>query len=424
LAAAVAVGALTFLAHGFVDVSGHRMGTVWPMLLLVGMLRRREEEPATERRASSPSFASGPVPRAPRPAGRREGKVAVRCWRLSAGVVAAASLGWLGSSFGKDVFPNSTVLERARWWMARAQETGQYDSTVRLATAALRFAPLNWELYFYRALGRLYAAGEIDGAIRDFRRARWLEPNLVEVPFQEGLTWLAWQPPLALGAWHEALRRPSADKAALYRRMWSETAEHAELRDDLRLLALDDPELLLVFLEQATPTEASIEIERLLEEDPDLARLTDTQRQRLFLLWAGRGDRERLAAKFDNKPQWREASWLAHALVLAGQGNVEAACQLAQRAVAPPALPPVLTPKSVPDLQRDLLMRPDDFVAGFALYHAQRRANQPGDALATLRRLTSLPDCPPYLHYLEAQLAMELGQWEIAWRAWRRFLGW
>lgn len=422
VAAAVVVGALAFLAHGFVDVSGHRMGTVWPMLFLVGSLRRRGKDEGGEVRPATFNIAPGAASRTRCSAVRRPDRTAVCCWRVAAVGLAIVSIGWLSASVGQDLFPTSTLLDRALSRMARAQERGQFDYTVHLANAALRFAPLKWELYFYRALGRLYASGQIDRAVRDFRRARWLEPLAVQVPFQEGLTWLAWQPALAPGAWQEALRRPAADPAALYRRMLDEAGEHPELRDDLRLMALDDPELLLVFLEQATPAETTIEIERLLQEDPDLARLTATQRQRLLLLWARRGDRERLAATLDAKPQWREASWQAHALVLAGQGHFQAACELAQRSVLAPALPPVATTRSVADLQRDLLMRPDDFVAGFALYRAQRTANQRDDALATLRRLTPLPACPRYFHYLEAQLAMELGQWQNAWGAWRRFL--
>ncbi|MBI3882279.1 MAG: O-antigen ligase family protein, partial [Verrucomicrobia bacterium] len=47
LRAAALVGVLLFLLHGVVDVSGHRLGTVWPVLLLLALARNpRDDVPA------------------------------------------------------------------------------------------------------------------------------------------------------------------------------------------------------------------------------------------------------------------------------------------------------------------------------------------------------------------------------------------
>jgi len=77
LLSAIAVGAILFLAHGLVDVSGHRLGTLWPMIFLASLLRDSRKETAGNltrigivKRWKSPS----PVLRTPSPpAGERDG---------------------------------------------------------------------------------------------------------------------------------------------------------------------------------------------------------------------------------------------------------------------------------------------------------------------------------------------------------------
>ena len=63
----------------------------------------------------------------------------------------------------------------------------------------------------------------------------------------------------------------------------------------------------------------------------------------------------------------------------------------------------------------------NDFVTGFALYQAHVEARETNDALETVRKLTAAPNCPKYFFYLQARLAMKVGAWEDAWRAWKKF---
>jgi hypothetical protein len=233
---------------------------------------------------------------------------------------------------------------------------------------------------------------------------------------------LAREPHLALGAWNAALRPAGPDKAAYYRQMLSDAAGTPEIRDDLRALALDEPELLLVFLAQATPEEAAVEVDRVLAENPALKMLSPEQQKKFFLLWAKHGNQERLQEAFKANPAWVETGWLAHAYVLAARGSFQEACELIGRSVETPALPTFTLQKPVAELRRNLMLSTNDFVTGFALYQLHIAASETSDALDTVRKLTVAPDCPKYFFYLQAKLAMKTGGWEEAWRAWNKFL--
>lgn len=245
----------------------------------------------------------------------------------------------------------------------------------------------------------------------------------MRVPFDEGLVWLARDPRLALGAWNEALRRAKHNRAGLYRQMLVAAASAPEIRSGLRALALEEPELLLVFLAQATSEEVAVEVERVLREDPALKSLAAAQREALFSIWANRGNQALLIERFLAHPEWLAAGWRVYARVLAERKDFRAACELVHRFTPAPALPALTPAKSLAELRRALLILPNDFVTGFALYQAQMAANTPADALDTLRRLTAVPQCPKYFFYLRGQVEMQLEAWESAWRSWAKYLG-
>src|SRR5205085_530010 len=76
-----------------------------------------------------------------------------------------------------------------------------------------------WQPYFLRAIGKVGAKHPPGDALADFRRARFLEPNAYEVPYEEGIVWLGSDPNLAITAWREALRRAGPQRGEVYGRM-------------------------------------------------------------------------------------------------------------------------------------------------------------------------------------------------------------
>ena len=77
--------------------------------------------------------------------------------------------------------------------------------------------------------------GDLMGALRDFRQARFLEPNFAGLPYDEGFFWLGVAPRFALDAWQEALRRMPADRQPVqFGSMLAQAYPKRDLRDGYR----------------------------------------------------------------------------------------------------------------------------------------------------------------------------------------------
>ncbi len=171
-AALAATAAAVF--HGFLDVPGHRLGSVLAALLVLA-LARKDNVPGMPSRF--------PVP----------------AWRALGLAMVALAAWWMN-------FTNDAAHAEA------LASEGRFAAAVESANRAIARAPLDWRPYFTRA-GALACTGKVVEAVADFRRARLLEPHYAEIPLQEGRFWIRRQPELAFIAWAEALRRSTGPEA-------------------------------------------------------------------------------------------------------------------------------------------------------------------------------------------------------------------
>jgi len=404
LRSGMVAGVLVFCLHGITDVSGHRVGALWPALLLFGLIRR--------------PGADGTTPRA-----------VGRAFRLAALVPGGAALWWLIAALGFTTWPTYATVDQARTRVQRLLSNGFFGQAAELATRALEFAPLDAGLYFNRAVAAL-GTDDIAGAVVDFHRSRHFEANSAEWCYVQGAALLLRSPVMAMAPWYEALERArrsweggTGRKQALYRRMLADSADFPEIRHEVRALAGDDPELIAVFLRSAGREEFDQELRKLLLADPELASIPDAQKSELFLLWAQKGDRQFLEEQLARKPEWQSAGWFALATLRAGRGEYPEACALFQQYGGAPVLPEVRRTEPRRQLERDFLLRPDDFYTGYSLFRAHLDEGDADAALLTVRKLTNQAGCPKYLHHLEGTLWAEREKWREAWLAWARYAG-
>ena len=193
---AALIGTLLFALHGLVDVSGHRVGTAFAGIFLFGMTLRR-------------------------PLRRRASVGLTNSFRVFGLVLVVVGLSWIVAVYREVPLPGSVGVDVEKHLASTANVGRSFNETIERSTRALVWAPLDWQLYFQRALGEVGAQRPPADALDDFRRARFLEPASFEVPYQEGVAWLMRDRLLALTAWREALRRAGAERPELYARMLS-----------------------------------------------------------------------------------------------------------------------------------------------------------------------------------------------------------
>ena len=390
---ALCVACLGMLVHSFVDVPGHRLGTIMPALLVLGLAVGGEQGKWTN----------------------------WGLWALRGAGALVLALGMAAMAVLALGIPEPVVngVEMLTKRALREEASGQTRQGEATLGQALAWAPLDWRLYVERA--RMEGGhGALTSALGDFRRARFLEPNYSGLPFEEGLYWLNVAPAFAVEAWQEALRRTDrAQRPELYQHMLSLAYPgRPEMGPALWSLATTDYPMKLVYFAWATPAEFKGEIEEILHEDPVLRNFKPAELRRLFPIWMNKGDAQQLASLMMRRPEWMKVGYRSLADYYASKGDLADAVDVMERYLPPPSVPaiPAMTREEAATRFQD---DNGDMAAGMVLYEAAMAAAREDAALQTLRRLSAgnRTNCPGYIHYLEGQLLVKQQNIPEAWKA-------
>ncbi len=393
---AALIAALLFAIHGIIDVSGHQVGTAFVAVFLLGLSQRR-------------------------PLSLKTSQWMPILFRFVGLVLLVAGLSLVVAARGEKLLPGSVGVSSAKQLSAVADTEGNFSETVALTTRALRWAPLDWQLYSARAIAEVELK-QTTNAVDDFRRARFLEPIAYEVALAEGNAWLPSRPVLAVTAWREALRRAGALRPEVYASMLSDASLRSpEVSSILEAIGLSEHDLALPYLSRISGAPFNRALAQLLRDDPNLQSFSETEKLVLFAFWSERGDAEEISRAVEQHPDWLRYAWLGMAKYKASKNDFRAAYELTQRYGEPVALPRVATNFSLQDLEKRFHAAPDNYGVGYELYRAQMQNGRVDDALLTARHFSERPNSPAYFHFLEAQCWAGKQNWERAWNAWQAF---
>jgi O-antigen ligase len=397
---AALIAALLFALHGLVDVSAHRVGTAFSGVFLLGLSLHR---PLPFKTSRSISYF----------------------FRLIGLVLLVTGIWWVLAVGGANLIPGSIGVANAKKLANIANRGRNFSETIDLTSRALTWAPLDWQLYFQRALGEV-GARQPAKALDDFRRARFLEPNAYEVPLAEGNLWLSSNPLQAVTAWREALRRAGPEqRGEVYSSMLSNASmqKNPEVSRILEQVGVNEHDLALTFLGRVSGEPFNHGVGELLKRDPNLKMLNEEEKLAFFSLWSERGDLDQLAQGIERHSEWLRFAWLGMATYHARKKDFRAAYELTQRYGEAIALPRVTGNSSLEDLKKRYYAAPDNYGVGYALYREQMQRGLIDDALMTARHFSERPNSPAYFHFLEAQCWAAKENWERAWSAWQAFRG-
>src|SRR6266516_3679609 len=393
---AALIAALLFALHGIVDVSGHRVGTAFAAVFLLGLSQRRPLSLKTSRWTSI-------------------------LFRFVGLVLLVAGLLLVVAARGEKLLPGSVGVSSAKQLSAVADTERNFSETIALTTRALQWAPLDWQLYLTRAIAEVELK-QTKNAVDDFRRARFLEPIAYEVPLTEGNAWLPYRPVLAVAAWREALRRAGPLRPAVYASMLSDASLRSpEVSPILEAIGLGEHDLALPYLDRLSDASFNRALAQLLRNEPNLQSFSETEKLALFAFWSERGDPEEISRAVEQHPDWLRYAWLGVAKYKASKNDFRAGYELTQRYGEPVALPRVATNFSLQDSEKRFQAAHDNYAIGYELYRAQMQNGRIDDALLTARHFSERPNSPASFHFLEAQCWAEKQNWERAWNAWQAF---
>jgi O-Antigen ligase len=393
---ATLIAALLFALYGIVGVSGHQIGTMFAAIFLLGLSGHR-------------------------PFAFKKSKWMAILFRFVGLVILAGGLSLVVAAQGEKLLPGPVGVSSAKQLSAAADRGGNFRETIALTTRALRWAPLDWQLYLTRAIAEVELK-QTTSAVDDFRRARFLEPIAYQVPLTEGNAWLPYRPILAVAAWREALRRAGPLRPEVYASMLNDASlGNPEVSPFLETIGLSEHDLALPYLDRLSNASFNRALTQLLRNDPNLRSFSETEKLALFAVWSERGNPEEISRAVEQRPEWLGYAWLGMAKYKASKNDFRAAYELTQRYGEPVALPRVATNFSLQDLENRFAAAPYNYGIGYELYRAQRQNGRVDGALVTARHFSEGPNSPAYFHFLEAQCWAEKQNWERAWNAWQAF---
>src|SRR4030095_2278195 len=92
------------------------------------------------------------------------------------------------------LLPGRLGVENVKQAATVANRGHRFSEAISLVEHGLDWAPLDWQLYFLRAVARIGARESPALALGDFRRARFLATDAYQLPVAAGQAWLGWEP--------------------------------------------------------------------------------------------------------------------------------------------------------------------------------------------------------------------------------------
>ncbi|PXA05527.1 hypothetical protein DDZ13_01250 [Coraliomargarita sinensis] len=395
----VAMAALfVFLLHSFVDVSGHRPGTVYFAILIAALALPHDK---AQLRAYRPLF-----------------------WRACGAFLVLVGLMWgLGGVTGLPLH-SSIAVERKESRIEESIELGDYTNGLDHVDKWIGQRPLDWRAYFQRATLTLSESGARARAAADFRRARFVEPNIGVVALEEGYAWLDYDPERTIAAWRELFSREFENRDSVFRRILNTAERNQKLLDGLARLSDLYPEFRVYFLNFQSGDFLMQELARDLKNDPRLSLYTREQRTSILKNWIRRGDREAAKEFLQENASGLNQSWWLWSLLHKEQAKFESAVQYIRGALNPPELPEVKV-KGVPleRLKREFSVVPGDVMKGTALLHvyiAEGNFQKVREVAQTM--ISAQREVPLYVLYWHAESYFHLEDYIETWYAYERYL--
>ena len=160
----------------------------------------------------------------------------------------------------------------------------------------------------------------------------------------------------------------------------------------------------------------------MVENKPGVDSLDAAGRARFFQIWWQGGDQAALINALKSNEAWQLNGWMILCEDHVKNGRYQEAYALARSYQAPPLNPSISGMAPIPQLEQNFLFNPTDPRRGLDLYFAYKSKGEWGPALATLEKISVLPNAPAYLNYEMAVVYAEKGDFRRAWELMFQYL--
>ena len=387
-----------FLLHGWVDVPGHQPGTVYfAILFAVLALPKR-------------GLATGSLP--------------PRIWRILGGSLLAIGFVWFAAGVFRQPWHSSIRIPQDEAALHAHIDAVDFEQARAVVDHWIAIRPLDWRAYFQRAQLTLVASGDRDKAAADFRRARFAEPILGEVSFEEGKVWLPYDTARAIAAWRLALFRELNDKDGYFGQMLNFAKSSPDAMERMARLSELDPHYRTYFLCHIAGERFLRELRIELARDPSLFRFNREQRTKIVRNWIQIGDLDSVAGFLTDYGGSLNDLWWLWSLVEKDRVDFKEAVEIIRQHLEVPEIPAVqLDETTLSRLMREYAVASEDIMKGTALLYVYTQQGAYEKALPIVDRLLYTDQPPLHVYYWRAECLYQLEEYIESWYAFEAYLG-
>jgi O-antigen ligase len=399
---------LAFAVHSLADVPGHRPGTVWPILMVLGLICTRKREAEKQ----------GPPP----------------LWqnlflRGLGGILILAGLVWTSGVLTRAPWPATVQAARVKAGTASLWAANEPEKALERIEGALRSVPYDPILRFLCGKALLFFEKSEPEARQQFAIQLWLQPNLLIVPLDQAQAWAemrSGETEDAVAAYREALARSRfrlADNRGpehVVEHMMRMSLSAPNLGPLILPFIQDRPALVSLYLSRLPPEKFQPALAALLAGNPELDGWKKDDIADLLIAWAQRGEAGSLLPVLEKKFAWWDAGWPVLAQLWAKGGRTKEAVQLVNKYLPPPTLPDDLVPAN--QAESRWYRSPRDYGAAYVLAESRRTKGDLVGARVVLEKITERPEAPAYFWWLRARVETEEGRFVPAWESLRKYL--
>lgn len=388
---------ILFLIHGLVDVPGHRPGTVYFAILFAALALPRAERPAMWLR---------PV-----------------YWRVVGGGLFCVGLIWIAGGLFSWPLHSSLKLEAYQKDIQANVSVADYTRAKTITDKWLAARPLDWKAYFQRAQLTLAESGRRADVAEDFRRARFVEPILGLVSFEEGKAWLPYDPARAIAAWRLTLFREMENMDASFGHMLKLARKSPDLIERMGRLSEIDPHYRTYYLRSLRGSDLMRELRIEMAKDPGLARFDLLQRTEIVKHWIKYGELDSAESYLRAHADSLKDAWWLWSILLKDQAKFEEAVDSIRDNVEVPTIPRVeLDDYALSRLTREYAVAPKDIMKGTALLSIYIEEQAYAKALPVLERMLEAHKPPLYLYYWRAECLYQVQEYIESWYSFETYL--
>ena len=390
------VAVIIFLLHGLVNVSGHRPGTLYFAIL----------------------FAALALPSRDRP----KISLPIVFWRIPGVTLIAFGLMWLGAGAFNSPWHSSVRLAQYQEEIRSHVSALDHPAASSVTNDWLALYPFDWRAYFQRAELVLSNTEDQEAAAADFTRARFVEPILGVVSYEEGIAWLTINSGRVISAWRETLLREMEDMDSTFDRML-EQAETREMREKMARLSEINPHIRTRYISSLKGEKLISEISYELSKNPSLSFFDRAQRSRIVENWLKNGDLSSANAFLSEYGESLNNNWWLRSLSLHKQEDYRAASDLIRKNIDAPDLPKIQKDElALARLLRGHAVSSNDTVKSTALIYMLVGKGDYKRALSVIDRLLDGDNPASNLYYWRGECLYHLQDYDESWYAFEDYL--